>query len=260
VIGQNSELSNNYNQLFYHYESAFTAINRTINATKACFNISNSSRLRAQVLYSTSYSVDAKDHIDQIIYLSKIIHNDTKQAGCSGAYYNSKYLQSSFESALKDLQLGALALISASELRNNRSIYQRMNDGIGFYQASLDDLNEGIENLNSTFDELQKCFEVEKVVLCEDVIDFIRENANTEDVILKSQLNSSWLSKVELFDYEDKYYVIAEIKTDDYGLGFKSYVFCNIIYPNWVEFKYGSSISYGEKFNEHIMDKKCNCK
>jgi hypothetical protein len=75
-------------------------------------------------------------------------------------------------------------------------------------------------------------------------------------------LSSSWLSKVEAYDYESKVIVIAEIKGE--GSFFpKKYIFCNVPVENWKYFEglspISSSKTYGERFHEAIIDYKCDC-
>uniref|UniRef100_UPI00404AB8F2 hypothetical protein n=1 Tax=Flavobacterium sp. TaxID=239 RepID=UPI00404AB8F2 len=100
-------------------------------------------------------------------------------------------------------------------------------------------------------------------VSCNDLLDYIIENATHEKTISKYILDSSWLNKIECYYYDGKYYVVADIKKNEYSMQTNKYIFCGISRMNWTNFKigsYGDSDSYGERFHKYIFDYKCNCK
>ena len=100
-------------------------------------------------------------------------------------------------------------------------------------------------------------------VSCDDLIKFIENNGKLEKQVMSLVLDSSWLQKVTLYKYDNKYYVVAKIKKDEYSYFTKSYVFCNIPYSNWTRFyslyNYSSSDTYGERFHKYIIDYICDC-
>ena len=100
-------------------------------------------------------------------------------------------------------------------------------------------------------------------VSCEDLKNFIKQKGYKQEEVISLTLDSSWLHNVVLYKYENKYYVIAEIKKDDFGFSTKSYVFCNIPYSNWTNFHslyvISSNTTYGERFHKYIKDYICNC-
>lgn len=100
-------------------------------------------------------------------------------------------------------------------------------------------------------------------VSCEDLKNFIEKNGMYQYSLSSYTLNSSWLYKVTCYSYDMKYYVIAEIKANEYSYSTKSYIFCGIPYSNWSNFKngynYSDSRTYGERFHAYIIDYQCNC-
>ena len=100
-------------------------------------------------------------------------------------------------------------------------------------------------------------------VSCEDLKNFIEEKGMYQYSLSNITLKSSWLYKVTCYSYDMKYYVIAEIKANEYSYTTKSYIFCGIPYSNWSNFKngynYSDSRTYGERFHAYIIDYQCNC-
>ena len=100
-------------------------------------------------------------------------------------------------------------------------------------------------------------------VSCEDLKNFIEKEGVYVSSFSSFTLDSSWLRKVTCYTYDSKYYVIAEIKKNEYSYITKSYIFCGIPYSNWSNFKngynYSDSRTYGERFHAYIIDYQCNC-
>lgn len=100
-------------------------------------------------------------------------------------------------------------------------------------------------------------------ISCDDLKKFIKQKGYKQEEVISLTLDSSWLHNVVLYKYENKYYVIAEIKKDDFGFSTKSYVFCNVPYSNWTNFHslyvISSNTTYGERFHKYIIDYQCNC-
>ena len=99
-------------------------------------------------------------------------------------------------------------------------------------------------------------------VSCTELMGFIKSNGSYYDEISSYTMNSSWLNKVTCYSYDNKYYIIAEIKESEYSYSTKKYVFCNIPYSNWRNFKIGGldyNSTHGERFQKYIIDYKCNC-
>lgn len=99
-------------------------------------------------------------------------------------------------------------------------------------------------------------------VSCGELMSFIKSEGMYSSSISSYTLDSSWLTKVTLYNYDMKYFVIAEIKANKYSYGSKPYIFCAIPFNNWSNFKnggYGNSDSYGERFQKYIFDYQCNC-
>ena len=102
-------------------------------------------------------------------------------------------------------------------------------------------------------------------ISCNDLIDFIKSKGSKQTELHSYNLDSSWLHNVKLYKYDNKYYVITEIKESEYNIyNTKSYIFCNIHYSNWNSFhsniaNFYSNSTYGERFHKYIKDYLCNC-
>lgn len=100
-------------------------------------------------------------------------------------------------------------------------------------------------------------------VACEDLVRFVKkEGRNIGSVSSYELLSSSWLKEVTCYNIDGKLVVIAHIKTNDYSLYGKDYVFCGISKTYWDAFYYGLydiGKTHGERFHKYIMDYKCDC-
>jgi hypothetical protein len=99
---------------------------------------------------------------------------------------------------------------------------------------------------------------------CEELMDYVEDEGYSEGTVGAFSLimESSWLKEVKGYSVEGNIVIIAEIKTDDFGLSSKKYAFCGVPSSSWRSFKgtfTDSDMSYGEKFHKYIMDYKCNC-
>ena len=100
-------------------------------------------------------------------------------------------------------------------------------------------------------------------VKCTDLLTYVKSKGTERGAVSSFQLlESAWLIRVEAWDIDGTIAVIAEIKTDDWGLTSKEYVFCNISATSWNAFAHGLydyNTTYGERFHKYIMDYRCNC-
>ncbi len=98
---------------------------------------------------------------------------------------------------------------------------------------------------------------------CDDLMDFVKqEGYYYAQVSSVSLIESTWLKEVKAYKYDYKIYVIAKIKTDEWGFNTKNYIFCSVPQSNWNNFSsiYSfDNLSYGERFHKYIMDYQCNC-
>jgi hypothetical protein len=76
-------------------------------------------------------------------------------------------------------------------------------------------------------------------------------------------ITSSWLYKVDGYEYEGIIFVIAQVKRKNSLLKeLDTYIFCGISKDDWESFKDRfpyTILSIGEKFKKYIYDYKCNC-
>lgn len=101
-----------------------------------------------------------------------------------------------------------------------------------------------------------------QTVSCEELMDFIETKGMYNSSLSSYTLDSSWLTKVTLYSYDMNYYVVANIKPNEYSYTSKPYIFCGIPYRNWLNFKngsYGVTDSYGERFHKYIFNYQCDC-
>lgn len=99
-------------------------------------------------------------------------------------------------------------------------------------------------------------------VSCEDLFEFIINKGYKKGAVSSYTMNSSWLNEVTAYSYENKIFVVAKIKENEYSYNTNSYIFCGIPSMNWTNFVYGGygdDDSYGKRFHKYIMDYKCNC-
>ena len=99
-------------------------------------------------------------------------------------------------------------------------------------------------------------------VSCEELLNYIETKGMYNSSVSSYTLDSSWLTKVTLYSYEMNYFVVANIKANEYSYTSKPYIFCGIPYSNWLRFYsggYGDTDSYGERFHKYIFDYKCDC-
>jgi hypothetical protein len=99
-------------------------------------------------------------------------------------------------------------------------------------------------------------------VSCDELVDFIETKGMYSNSVSSYTLDSSWLTKVTLYSYNMNYFVVANIKTNEYSYTSKPYIFCGIPYSNWQRFQtgsYGDTDSYGERFHKYIFPYKCDC-
>jgi hypothetical protein len=112
--------------------------------------------------------------------------------------------------------------------------------------------------------EYNTSLEQNNAIKCDKLIEFIKkEGTSYQDVSHYSLYNSSWLYEVKSYKYKENIFVIATIKKDDISYIKNDYIFCNISEQRWKAFYDPYNLqdrrSYGEKFNDFIIDKVCNC-
>lgn len=118
-------------------------------------------------------------------------------------------------------------------------------------------------NIIILFFFLTQNYIISQEVKCTDLIYLVKNKGAMKDYVgplLPS--DSEWLFKVTSYEYNNYTYVIAEIKRKDFKPN-DEYIFCGIPQNNWNNFRNPWSDitkSYGEKFNQFIIDYVCNCK
>lgn len=121
-----------------------------------------------------------------------------------------------------------------------------------------------LQLLNKREELYKKTLQQENVIICEDLMEFIKEEGTPyQDVSHFKLYDSSWLYEVKSFKYKENLYVIAAIIEKDFPYTKNNYIFCNVSEQRWKAFydpyNFQDTRSYGEKFNDFIIDKVCNC-
>ncbi|UPS91402.1 hypothetical protein [Bizionia sp. M204] len=100
-------------------------------------------------------------------------------------------------------------------------------------------------------------------VRCNELLTFVKKEGKKKGSVNAMQLiNSSWLKSVACYEVDGNLAVIANIKTNEYSLYGKEYIFCGIPLSNWNAFYnglYAIGTSYGERFHKYIYKYKCDC-
>lgn len=95
-------------------------------------------------------------------------------------------------------------------------------------------------------------------ISCKELYSTVVTNSDYQDST--NCFGSSMLAKTEYYEYQNMGFVVAYIKSNDYDLSGKPYIFCGISSLTWSRFKTnGMTGSWGESFHEYIMDYTCKC-
>lgn len=89
---------------------------------------------------------------------------------------------------------------------------------------------------------------------CLEILDTVMDNGDLLSDLYDSDMNSSTLDYIALYEYEGLYYLIVEFTSSG-----KKYVYCDINYSDWNDFVDNDEKSYGTSFNRHLGYSNCNC-
>ncbi|MAZ72341.1 MAG: hypothetical protein CMC70_04255 [Flavobacteriaceae bacterium] len=95
-------------------------------------------------------------------------------------------------------------------------------------------------------------------ISCQELFEIVTENYESKDEV--TCYLSSMLTKATYYQLEGMGFVVGYIKSNDFDLYGKPYIFCGISTARWRAFKsagvYGS---WGESFHEYIREYTCDC-
>lgn len=89
---------------------------------------------------------------------------------------------------------------------------------------------------------------------CEELMSLVIDNGDFIEELNSSEMNSSALSHVVLYEYEGTNYVIAQYSTSS-----KRYIYCDISISDWNYFIENANNSYGASFDEYLDKDNCSC-
>jgi hypothetical protein len=94
-------------------------------------------------------------------------------------------------------------------------------------------------------------------ISCQELFEIVTTRYESKESV--SCYGSSLLVKADKYVIDNKIYVVAFIKKNDYDFKGTPYIFCGIPSMNWGYFKYNSKSSWGESYHAYLKDYSCNC-
>lgn len=89
---------------------------------------------------------------------------------------------------------------------------------------------------------------------CDELTELVQNEGNRIDNLSPSELDSEMLYNVDLYEYKDTYYIIADFQRGG------TYIYCDINMGAWSSFKDNDYNSYGRSFHAYIAKAfRCNC-
>lgn len=93
---------------------------------------------------------------------------------------------------------------------------------------------------------------------CQEAMEIVSKNYDYRDNVVP--IGSTMLAKATYYTVDGAGYVVAYMKSNQYDLQGRPYIFCGISSQQWAKFKSaGTYGSWGESFQNHIMNYTCNC-
>lgn len=93
---------------------------------------------------------------------------------------------------------------------------------------------------------------------CQKIFNFVTQNYDSKDSV--NCYTSSMLTKALYYEVDNMGFVVAYIKSNDFDVYGKPYIFCGISRMRWINFKSeGMYGSWGKSFHAYIRDYTCDC-
>ena len=89
---------------------------------------------------------------------------------------------------------------------------------------------------------------------CDELMELIVDQGDRVEQLDDSDLNSSALDYVALYEYDGTYYVIA-----DFTSSRKRYIYCDVSKSNWNNFTDNPDNSFGSAFDDYLSRYTCSC-
>lgn len=187
-------------------------------------------------------------------------------------YYKNRDLCNEIENILieelQSLKIDSKNILYREGLERNIETIRKMKTKGNYadYSLQIVDIVDDVKKNNLLYEdeEVTSSFGQNEAIKCDDLMRFIKEEGTSyQNVSHITLYDSSWLYEVKSYKYKDNIFVIATIKKDDLSYRKTDYIFCNISEQRWKAFydpyNFQDRRSYGEKFNDFIIDKVCNC-
>ena len=115
---------------------------------------------------------------------------------------------------------------------------------IFFFFACKND-HKNISNNSSNNRTITSCTELKHLVM---------DSGDKIESLDDSDMNSSALEYIALYEYDGSYYIIVEFTSSS-----KKYIYCDINKSDWNNFTSNDQDSYGESFQIYLRNSTCSC-
>lgn len=89
---------------------------------------------------------------------------------------------------------------------------------------------------------------------CDELAEIVQNEGNRSDYLTSGELDSEMLYSIELYEYQDTYYIVAVFQTGG------TYIYCDVSRSAWSNFKDNDYNSFGRSFQTYIAKEFiCNC-
>jgi len=172
-----------------------------------------------------------------------------------------------FSDANYDIKRAIDNFTYAIQSDNPNNLIDYANTGIDYLDKSISELDNGKAILFDVLEAVKECVNEisnnqNNPLNCEELMAFIKSQGSIVTSLYDYNLNSRWLREVKAYRYNNKIYVIAKIKIDEYSYKTKEYIFCEVPSVNWNKFNqvdFLGKTTYGERFHSYIFPHQCNC-
>lgn len=89
---------------------------------------------------------------------------------------------------------------------------------------------------------------------CDELMELVIDEGDRVEVLDDSDLNSSALDYVALYEYDGTYYVIADFTSSS-----RRYIYCDVSKSNWNNFTDNPDNSFGSAFDDYLSSYTCSC-
>ena len=114
--------------------------------------------------------------------------------------------------------------------------------------------NGSIDSIETTVEEEQSNQKNIHELTCDELTELVKNDGNRIDNLSSGELDSEMLYNVDLYEFNDIYYLIADFQRGG------TYIYCDVNMGAWSRFKDNDYDSYGRSFHAYIAkDFICDC-